>query len=350
MHSLIQHHTIKIYQLEGKRHCIKRVKARSLLSPKRFDLFAKLYYAANISTNREYALKVYTEHIKAFNPDGKEPGRDDKNGVGDFIEAFNSLIEHFSTAEFDESVSIIPVDRNGIILDGAHRVAALALYDKDVVIAQFDDVVAKAKFDYNYFKDRGLSWEICDVIALEMMHWLHNTHVACLWPKMSADEKRIAVNEIGNHHTIAYHKDVKLTLQALVHFVKSIYGEQPWTKSQAAVEDKALRCFGGNEIVSFVFFTADEDLADLIKEKEQLRDIFGDGKDSLHITDNSTETKQIAGLVLDRSSLMQWNQAERGIYNRVKQKVDERIMYFKKVQFINIKVKVARLMRKIKKV
>ena len=164
----------------GSYYSIENVNARTLLTGKRFDLFAKLYYLTHYKENKEHALCVYIEHIKAFNPDGKEPGRDDKLSFDDFVSVFNNLIESFKDKDFDKSVSLVPVDSNGVILDGAHRVAILAYYNKEITIARFKDVTSKANFDYQYFKMRGLSWVTLDEIALEMMYWLSNVHVMCI--------------------------------------------------------------------------------------------------------------------------------------------------------------------------
>ena len=112
-YSLLQEHTIEIYQLRGHECRIEKVPARSLLTPQRFDLFAKIYYIGNVSTNRESAMRVYGEHIKAFNPDGREPGRDDKQDVNDFVSVFDQIITHFKDHDFDDEVSVVPVDGNG---------------------------------------------------------------------------------------------------------------------------------------------------------------------------------------------------------------------------------------------
>ena len=61
-----------------------------LISP-RFDLFAKVYYIRMREENRVEAERVYKEHIKAFNPDFKEPGRDDKSGYDDFVSSFDQF-------------------------------------------------------------------------------------------------------------------------------------------------------------------------------------------------------------------------------------------------------------------
>ncbi len=171
--SLLQLHTIALYDLRNKQYEIKQIPARSLLNVKRFDLFAKLYYIRYSSIDKEKALRIYKEHIKAFNPDLNEPGRNDKSSLRMFIDTFDKLIETFKEREFDKEISLVPIDGNNVILDGAHRVAALAFYNKDVIVAQFKDVKAK-EFDCNYFKKRGLRWKTCDIISSEMTYWMGN--------------------------------------------------------------------------------------------------------------------------------------------------------------------------------
>ena len=73
----LQPHTVEIYHLEEGQIEEKLVEARSLLIPSRFDLFAKVYYIRMREENRMEAERVYKEHIKAFNPDLREPGRDE---------------------------------------------------------------------------------------------------------------------------------------------------------------------------------------------------------------------------------------------------------------------------------
>ena len=339
----MQRHTVEIYDLENHECQIYKVPARSLLKSQRFDLFAKLFYIRNVETEPEEACKVYAEHIKAFNPDGKEPGREDKNGVDDFIFAFDKLIAYFSAHEFDDTISIIPVDKNGVILDGGHRVAALAFFDRQVTIAQFGEVVSKCDFDYKYFMDRGLAWDVCDKIAWEMTRWLDDLFVACLWPRLSGDkEKMEAIRELGRKHSISYVKKVNVNLESLCLFVAEIYKAQAWTTNHNAVCDKAMRINGDRgKKAWFVFFNTVSSLNDLLIEKEHLRDRFGNAKDSLHITDNIEETRQIASLILTPEGLSLW---QIGAQFRLPLVIDEKWLYFKNVTWMNMKSKIWHLM------
>ena len=344
--SLLQEHTVRIYNLTDYEPKILRTRARQLLTPNRFDLFAKIFYICHREDNQDFAHKVYIDHIRAFNPDEKEPGRSDKRSVQDFLDVFENLISSFGTQDFDDSISLIPVDKNGTILDGAHRVAALAFYDKEVTIAQFNDVIAKTDFDYIYFKKRGLSWEICDIIALEMSRWCNNFFAACFWPRMGdRTDKQHALRMLSGTHQIAYLKETTVNLKSLLHFIKTIYSAQSWTNDYSAVKDKALRCYGKNKTIWFVFFVSSSPLSNIIENKEQIRLAFNRGKDSLHITDTAEETKQIAYLALSRKGNNEWLSVSQKVF--IIEHLKEKWSYFKNISYINFKVKVFKLLKRL---
>ena len=347
--NLLQKHTIEIYQLENHECRTLRVPARTLLKPQRFDLFAKLYYIRNASVNKDDALRVYTDHIKAFNPDGREPGRDDKNGAQDFVSVFDRIIEHFGDNEFDDSISVVPVDKNGVILDGAHRVAALAFFGKSVTIAQFDDVEAKCDFDYTYFKNRGLAWDVADAVALEMTRWVDQLLVACIWPSTDSRQKSQVIEHLANEHRIAFRKDIRCDLRSLANFVGYIYRGQDWTQNPSYVLDKASRVYGKSAL-SIVLFSSETPLASILKEKEAIRQLLGKGKDSLHIADNHEETLDIASVTLDQNKMSQWmtNQTLNFV-NEVSNYLKENWLIFRKIHWISFKVWVYNLIRRFRK-
>lgn len=334
----IQKHTVKIYGLNDRMVSEEKIAARRLLHPSRFDLFAKLYYIRNRQRNPELAVKVYKEHIKAFNPDLTEPGNSGKSGYDAFLSVFDNLIEQFRTEEFDPEQSLVPVTQDNILLDGAHRVAALAFWDKPVGVARFGDVCPKADFNYDYFKRRGLSWNTMDVIACEMTQYLPNLHVACLWPRIA--DKSKAISLIGARFYIAYEKTVNVSLRAFQRLIAGVYAGQPWTQNPESLKDKSLQCFGFNRKIVFVFFVADN-LNDVVALKDEIRNMYGAGKHSIHITDNSRETQAIAKDVLIAEERAKW--ADASAAGLIRQRLEERWFYFKHVQMINIKVALARL-------
>ncbi len=350
-YSLFQKHTINIYNLKDKSYTIKKVKARSLLSASRFDLFAKLFYISYRETNKELALKVYSEHIKAFNPDLKEPGRADKNSIKDFVDSFENLIDSFKAGSFDDTISIIPVSSNGIILDGGHRIAALAYYDRDVTIAVFNEVYPKTDFDYFYFRNRGLSTTSCDYIAGEMIKWLDDVLVAFFWPKMGNERNRDkAYSMLSDYSTPFYRKTVRVSLLSMTKLMVLLYGQQEWVGTEdnnyAGARDKALNCYDNNKTIDFIFFRGIGGLDKVLELKESIRSLYPYGKHSVHITDNKKETEEISYYLLDGKGQEEWLKIG-GYENRILcwlQRVQERFIVFRKVHWINFKVTVYSLL------
>ena len=334
----LQSHTVSIYHLTDDIVEEQIVDAKSLLTPSRFDLFAKLYYIKNRKENPTEAEKIYKEHIKAFNPDLREPGRDDKNGLDDFVSSFNQLIDQFDSQDFNTNISLVPVTEDDVILDGAHRVAALAYYDRKVGIARCKDVKPKADFDFQYFKNRGLSWDTMDVIANEMMHWVPKMYVACLWPKMK--NKTQAVSIIEKKFDVVYEKSLKVNLATFKLLIQRVYDSQPWANAPESVCHKSLQCYDFNGQISFLFFVANS-LEEVLAVKDEIRGIYGAGKHSLHITDNVEETKAIAKMVLLQDERNKWYGSS--AINGLREKIEERLFYFKKVQYLKIKIAIAKI-------
>ena len=348
--SLFQAHTVHLYNLESHPYVIKTIKARQLLSPFRFDLFAKLFYARHRDQEPELAREVYIKHINAFNPDGREPGRDDKTSFEDFIKTYDDLLDYFKERDFDSTKSIVPVSSDGTILDGGHRVAALAFYDKDITIAIFENVIPVCQFDYNYFKQRGLSQNICDIIAREIFYWIPNCFVACLWPRMGTDHQKQHAQGLLNQFALPfYYKSFDVTLNSLTLFIAEIYRRQPWVGAEAnhfaGAKDKALNCYTKGNTLDLYFFATSKSLEDILQMKEEIRSFYPYEKHSIHITDNHEETDDIAFFSLTQQGIERWAYAGnwKG-WQLIKQNVIERIYIFRHTRWVEFKVYVASLL------
>lgn len=328
----LQPHTVRIYKLTESSCVVKSIDARFLLSPSRFDLFAKLYYARNRERNAEDALSVYYSHIKAFNPDFKEPGREDKKGYHVFVSTFNLLLDTFKDKDFDETISLVPITEDNVILDGAHRVAALAYWNRKIGVAECKHIKPKCDFNYLYFKNRGLSWSTMDKVALEMLDWIPDMRVACLWPIMK--DKSKAIDIIKSNFYIAYEKRISVNLKSFEFFISKVYSAQSWAKKKQYISDKAINCYGNGGEIWFVFFSSNNS-SDVIHVKEIIRTLYRVKKHSIHITDNSTETKDLGNYILNRKVLDSWN--SRSHCFSLIEIVCERLHYFRNVQIIKIK-------------
>lgn len=353
-YSLFQEHTVRLYDLKNHPFKVQKVKARSLLSVYRFDLFAKLYYARFREKRPELAKTVYLEHIRAFNPDGKEPGRPDKTSFEDFLQTYDDLLDYFKENDFDDTKSIVPLSSDGIILDGGHRVAALSFYDKEITVAVFDNVYPVGQFDYIYFKQRGLPQNIRDIIAFEIFNWIPDCFVACMWPRMdSGIKKDQAIDVLNSLSQPFYRKSFDVNLSSLTSFIANVYKDQSWVGTAvnnfAGAKDKALNCYMKGNRLDLFFFTSTAPIEEILRKKEQIRSLFPYGKHSIHITDNNAETQDIAFYALSPSGIDQWLYVGnwKG-WKQFQESVAECFYIFRHTYWIDFKVKVASLLFKLK--
>lgn len=340
MLNLLQQHTITIYDLEQHSFVKKRMNARELLSADRFDLYAKLFYIKNRVPDTAMARHVYAEHILAFNPDGKEPGRSDKDGVDDFAQVFDELIDYFETHEFDENISLIPVDENHVPLDGSHRVAALAYYNKEVEVLYFPDVKSKTTFDYNYFINRGLSIKTADAIAIEILAYTSNLHLACIWsPKSNIDDNKDALNYIKNKHAVYYLKSMHMSLEC---FNRLLIFKIEHKSSDDLLKNLSSNIKTNNGIVQVILFEANntEEISNI---KKAIEEYYKLKEHRLYITDTHQETETMMNLVFTEKS-----KEFQSVMNKTFDKIEIYKRNFKNVYWLNLKVKVAKLLKQLK--
>ena len=347
---LLQRHTVEIYSLDKKDGILETVNARSLLSPKRFDLFAKLFYLNHKDTEPEWARKVYLDHIKAFNPEGKEPGREDKSCLSDFLKSFDVLIDHIRSHGFDQTLSLVPVGNDNVILDGAHRVAILAFLNLPVGICRFDQVPTKGPFDYRYFISRGLSQKTADQIALEATTWFPDVRIACLWPRLgNARKKDVAVQMLRDRFPVLYERDFTVSRKALTLLVLHIYRNQDWLggpeSGYSGAQDKAFRCFAKNRKIRFVFFIGGLSQQES-STKEAIRETTPYGKHSIHITDTRQEAQDLASMILDEKGRRDWLYFNKtaSLSGRIRERVGESLTYFRNIVWLDFKVQLARIL------
>ena len=76
-----------------------------------------------------------------------EPGDENKTSLDKFFSVFDELIDDYKENGFDSNKSLIPIGRNNIILDGAHRTACAIYYGGTVSAISFPQF--EVNFDLN---------------------------------------------------------------------------------------------------------------------------------------------------------------------------------------------------------
>ena len=294
------------YSLED--NCIQEtIAARKLLCTARFDIYGILIYIdqkVKGVKNLSWAKNIYKERTGAMTGNKmSELGCDDKNTFDDFITVLDKLIEDFQNCRFDKERTFIPVDKDYIPMDGAHRVACAAYFGEQVNILRFPDREYQFK-GYQYLKHELLPTSISDYMALESIRWYDDLYVFFLWPQahQSADKLKKAQEMIYANTDVMYDVEYKFTYTAIRNLMIQIYGHMDWLgnidNEFKNVLVKVDEVWASNGKVQLIV-TRGESCEHITKLKAQIREMFGIGLSSCHSTDNMRETRLALNVLLN---------------------------------------------------
>jgi len=292
---------------------IKYINAKKLFVPERIDLIAKYKYieALDKKLDTDFFYNQYKATIEAFSS-GKfnEPGNKEKNSFKKFDDTLKELIKDISENGFDENKSVIPITKDGIILDGAHRVAVSAYLDKEVPTVTLED--ADCNFNYKYFRKRMLDEKYLDDMILEYARMKENIYVICLWPTCSKTQQNEISKYIEEKFEVVYEKDVNFSYNGLKNFMSQVYYEQDWIgnleNGYKGVIKKVDLCYRDG-CPTHIIVVEEEDVQKIVKEKANIREKIGIGNHSIHSTDDHIETMRMLELVLNNNSVSFLNNA-----------------------------------------
>lgn len=291
------------------------------MSHNRFDIAFKLAYIESFNNENTFDEDCYNQHIKAFTL-GKytEKGRENKKSINDYQKIFKEIFSDIKENGFDSNKSIIPLAHDATILNGAHRIAS-AIYlnlDVDCLVSEIPPV----NYNYEFFKNRGVTPDILDYISTKFIDYSNNTYLAFIWP--SAKKNDLEIEKILNK--IVYKKSVKLNHNGAHNLLAEAYAGEKWLGNSEdnypGIINKLTYCFPDFDDVRIYLFQADS-LNDVLLMKDKIRDIFGIGKHSIHITDNKHETKKLASLVFNNNSVDFLNNGKPREFNSTIRRVDE---------------------------
>lgn len=324
--NLLTNYFIKENHIDtSKEYEIISIPARDLIKYNRFDLMAKWIYidAKEHGLESNFAEKIYYDNINAFSSGSFiEPGTENKNSFEKYKKDLDELIVDIKKNGFDENKSLVPVGKNDVLLDGSHRVAVAAYYDREIKVVRFPEL--DRCYDYRLFRKYLMSEISMGYMATYYAKLKKNCYLACVWPR--ADIEKICraeelIREIGE---IVYSQDVFLTRQGIHNFMVQIYGKQSWTGSIDnhfnGVEKKVEACYCKNNPVRTYLFECD-DLEKVIDVKRRIREIFDIDNHSIHISDDYKETNEMVGLLYNPNSVHILNSSKMYLYDGVYKKL-----------------------------
>ncbi|BBP44488.1 hypothetical protein [Thiosulfativibrio zosterae] len=295
-------------QMDEKDYIQISADAKELLSSNRFDLAAKLLFLRFYENGfpNGFGREVYIEHQKAMNGLYEADGSN-KIGEEQFIKAFIEVFNSIKDSGFNQE-NIVPTAKDKTILDGAHRIASSIYTGKDVVYV--DTGLDSLNLNYQFFKDRGLATVYLDAMANEYITYKKEIYLAIVWPTAGQENNQALKELLSSNGSIVYNKTIHLTRNGSLLLVKEAYSEEAWLGNYAdgfqGAQNKSSWCFNKEGPVQIYLYETSQDLIEL---KDKIRAIYGEGKHSIHMTDNKEETVKLANLLFNDNGIHWLNNA-----------------------------------------
>ncbi|KAJ1466289.1 hypothetical protein T484DRAFT_1756760 [Baffinella frigidus] len=344
-----------------------KVLAFNLISCERFDLVPKVMYARSLLSGSRSLLWTqlcYTESIRALNGFSElcyasqarfhafQGPCAEKHGALDFLHAFESIVSSLILNGFDGDHPSVPVDHQGVIQNGAHRVAAMyAISNASLIpIEILPESQSGDMYGLLYFREKGLADVFVDAFALRYIEWIHSTsfYAVCLFPVSRGQHMDEILSMVSSHGKVFTSKEVFLEKNGPDMFIQQLYFWEEWIEHGSM--SKTSLCFPSSSSsfpLHVIFLQSSAPLSTVVKMKESIRDLFGVGKHSVHVTDNHEETIEVARLVLVQNSVDHLNWADRStplrrLGNRAVASEgiddDRRLYYFDRGKFLKFDV------------
>ena len=199
-------------------------------------------------------------------------------------------------------------------MDGAHRLAVAIFLKRDIFVFK----VNGKEFNYNYlfFKDKKFPEMYLDMMANEYLLYKKKARLIFLWPtaNKSSDSKFYEI--INKHGEIVYEKKIKINPENAWVLIREVYKNETWLgnfKNQfLGAKNKAIWCFQNKHPLKVILYESNKDL---LKVKQSIRNLYNEGKHSVHITDNYSETHDLANLMFNKNSIHWLNNYRLKKYN-----------------------------------
>lgn len=290
--------------------------ATDLLTPSRFDIAAKHIYARwhDKKQKSDWGRIVYDNHMLAINggletrSDTLNPTKDyPKVGLDDFYSKYNSLLASIKQDGF-KADHAVPVRHDGVVLDGAHRVASCIYYHTPITINPISNNEHKhsCNYSYAYFDSAGLDADTLDFMVLEYITLCTDCHLLLIWPSAQKYLEKIRAMVTENAQLVC-EKKIRITNKQMpLNIVQQVYAGEEWLVDkygmQSGGQSKADLCFKHGNTTHAILLRAKSNNR-VVELKENIRKLAGMDKHAAHSTENQQQTFKLASLFFNRNSL-----------------------------------------------
>lgn len=286
--------------------------------PERFDLMAKIIYAIQdkLKVKSKFHIQLYKQHIKVFNGGWEYPGT--KTQLDEFEFCFKEVLKSISERQFDPSISVIPMGKNNIPINGLHRIAASIVYQTPIYIQPKYNRNGTI-YDFKWFRNykthvaKGLEEKWSDPMALQYARLKsEKTRILIVFPSASLTKHELLEEKIKEVNKIVYSKKIQLNARGLMNLIiECYYGEKWLGNNYERANGKFKLCLGktSNSPI-YVYLIEPIDIGLIPLFKKQARQLFISGQDALHINDTGEETLRLAKSLFNDNSIHYLNHAK----------------------------------------
>lgn len=287
------------------------VKAEDINLSNRFDILIKMYFLKSLQgkVDKRKGIEAYKFSLYSMNSfiEYDENYKPVKLGFEKFIDSFISLNENINKHGFDYNISLVPVSKDLTPLNGAHRVAIARYYNHEIATTiELNNL--PVSWSYKYFLDKNYPKYILDSVFLNMIDFQSDIYCACFFPSSSHNHEDF-IDILGKDAEILMDFSRRYNEVGKVILTSILYENEHWVGNRGnkykGAKNKFENCFLDGEKVRYIIFKLKEggcDLDRVIEIKDKLRKVADIGKHSVHITDNTCESKKLLKSVMSNSA------------------------------------------------
>lgn len=310
--NILSRKALEAYNIEENLVCeFEEVDPKLLLNVKRIDVIAKILYLQLKNKCAKLADDLYYESLKVVtNGTFFEPGNKDKRNFEDYKKTFEITENNILSSGFDREYAI-PIDCEGVILDGAHRLAIAYVNNISVPVIK---IPIKTNTDYGIekFVKKNCDEDIVNILINETIKLIPDIYIANIWPAAIGHDAEIEDIFIKKDIEILYKTSINLTANGAFSYIYQIYRDEPWSgdilNGFSGTNRKVTPCFP-NDLPLRVWLIKSKSLDHVIEAKAEIRKVFDVGNHSLHINDYQREALLMAKLLFNRNSIYFMNYA-----------------------------------------
>jgi hypothetical protein len=219
---LIENDIIRVMDDEVYKKCEGSISdPTSLLTPKRFDVAAKLFYAEmqEKGVTSSWPKELYLQHLKVWNNFNENPQftGQRKNISSSFVNDFDALLKDIKARGFDGDKSKVWINERKELVNGGHRTAAAILYGSPIAYEMVPSFMGQEECSAEYFKNKknfvpeGLTEEYLDEMARTYIRYKNNTKLVIVYPKAAGRNGEIEAI-LRQYSDIVYMKSIRFNV------------------------------------------------------------------------------------------------------------------------------------------